>query len=118
LRPRFDVWLIGSAQHTTEYPHGSEDDYFHLLERTMAVSPWIEYWDKNLPSVPDRNIATAAEFAHKLAEAVNFTFPKVREVLRRDITQHPSFLVRRGGLAWMSRCRASMRLMEYLPAAD
>jgi hypothetical protein len=63
---------IGTAQHTTEHPHGSEDDYFHLLQRTMAVSPWIEDRDENLPSVADRNIAAVAEFAHKLAETANF----------------------------------------------
>ena len=64
--------LIGTAEYTTEHPHGSEDDYFHLLQRTMAVSPWIEYRDENPPSAPDRRIVAAAEFAHKLAEAANF----------------------------------------------
>jgi hypothetical protein len=38
----------------------------------MAVSPWIEYRGENLRSVPDQNIATAAEFARKLVEAANF----------------------------------------------
>jgi hypothetical protein len=64
--------LIKAAHRTAEHPRRSENNYFQLLLRTMAVSPWIEYRGENLRSVPDQNIATAAEFAHKLVEAANF----------------------------------------------
>jgi hypothetical protein len=61
-----------TAQQTAENPRGSEDDYLHLLQRTMAVSPWIEYRGRNCPSIPDQDIATASEFARNLAKAKNF----------------------------------------------
>jgi hypothetical protein len=60
------------AQQTTEHPRGSEDDYFDLLQRTMAVSPWIEYRGGNCPNISDQDIATASEFARELIQAKNF----------------------------------------------
>jgi hypothetical protein len=58
----------------------------------MAVSPWIEYRDENLPSVPDRNIATAAEFAHKLAEAANFQeFAQIETAFIQRISSSKDF---------------------------
>jgi hypothetical protein len=84
--------LIGTAEYTTEHPHGSEDDYFHLLQRTMAVSPWIEYRDENLPSVPDRHIVTAVQFAHKLAEAANFQeFAQIETAFIRTLLSSKDF---------------------------
>ena len=35
--------LIKDAQRTAEHPRRSENNYFQLLLRTKAVSPWIEY---------------------------------------------------------------------------
>jgi hypothetical protein len=64
--------LIQSAQQSAEHPRGSEDNYFQLLLRAMTLSPWSDYQDESPPSVPDQKIATASEFAHKLAEAANF----------------------------------------------
>ena len=71
--------LIQSAQQSAEYPRGSEDDYFQLLLRTITLSPWIDYQDEKLRSVPDQSIAAASEFAHKLAEArTSRTSPRLR----------------------------------------
>ena len=64
--------LIQSAQQSAEHPRGSEDDYFQLLLRAMTLSPWSDYQDESPPSVPDQKLATASEFARKLAEAANF----------------------------------------------
>src|SRR5262249_44832033 len=61
-----------AAQQIAECPRGSEDDYFDLLQRTMAVSPWIEYRGGNCSSILGQDIATASEFARKLVHAKNF----------------------------------------------
>ena len=74
------------AQQTAEHPRGSEEDYFNLLQRTMAVSPWIEYRGGNCPSIPDQDIAIAPEFARKLVQAKNFQeFAQIETALIRSL---------------------------------
>jgi hypothetical protein len=64
--------LIKVARQTAEHPRRSENNYFHLLLRTMTLSPWADYQAEHQRSVPNQNIATASKFAHRLAQAKNF----------------------------------------------
>jgi hypothetical protein len=50
------------AQLTAEHPRGSEDEYFHLLQRTMAVSPWVEYRGGNCLSIPIKTLPLLLSF--------------------------------------------------------
>src|SRR2546430_1549047 len=92
LKPAFKN-LIQTAQQSAKHPRRSEDDYFHLLQRTMAVSPWTKYQDENVRSVPDQGIATASEFAHKLALAKNFQeFAQIETAFIRTLLSSKDFV--------------------------
>jgi hypothetical protein len=112
------------AQQTTEHPRGSEDDYFDLLQRTMAVSPWIEYRGGNCPNISDQDIATASEFARELIQAKNFQeFAQIetafirRLLSRTDVAQETTETLqpRSKRLFWLPTVQHMPRLFDPVP---
>jgi len=64
--------LGAAVEQTVEDIRGAEENYFHILQRTMADFPWIVGFNKKLQNYADQNVAIAFEFADGLSCAKGF----------------------------------------------
>jgi hypothetical protein len=61
-----------AVEQTVEQIGGAEENYFGILQRTMALFPWSEAPNKKLQSGVDQDIGVASVFAHRLSRAKDF----------------------------------------------
>ena len=64
--------LGATAEQTAEEVRGFEENYFSVIQSTMAALPWFAELNKKLQSYAEEHFAAGLECSHKLSQAKDF----------------------------------------------